>query len=498
MFLQNTKNNYDEWSGMSILKEYPQFDGTDLANLIKDRQISSADVIDTVFYLIEKLNPKLNAIVRPLENEARRTLEAGVSDGPFVGVPIVLKDEYLSVANVPNDQSSRLAAGWSRPYDTSLVSSYRNAGIVPVAKTNLPELGASVTTDATLYGPCATPWDITRNSGGSSGGSASAVAAGIVPLGYSNDGAGSIRIPASCCGVFGLKPTRARVSTAPDGGEYWNGLVIEHAITRSVRDSAALLDATDGPKLGDYYCAPVKERPFLDEVTTEPRPLRIAFSASPPFDAEVSPDCVAAMEDTAKLCESLGHHVEEAAPDFDGEKMAEALGALLCIHLSFGIDAMSDITGRPVNAETVEQATLALAQRGAEMSAVDLLGILELFTATARQTAPFWETYDLFLTPTLASPPVEHGYIYTNDPDADRYLDRWLKFVPFTPLANITGAPAMSVPLFWNADGLPIGSHFIGRFGDEATLFQLAGQLERAAPWAGKHPPVGAWSAFGD
>lgn len=481
---------------MAVISEYPDFDGLGLGEKVKSGDISEEDILDTVFHLVGELNPQLNAIVRPLEREARAAITDGLGDGPFRGAPMVLKDEYVSVANVPNDHSSRLGAGVTRPYDTSLVASYRKAGFNFVGKANLPELGASVTTDAVLYGPCSTPWDTTRNSGGSSGGSASSVAAGIVPVGYSNDGAGSIRIPASCCGAFGLKPTRARVSTAPDGGEYWNGLVIEHVITRSVRDSAAVLDASDGPKLGDYYAAPPKARPFLEEVGADPGKLKIAFSAKPPFDAEISPDCIAAMEDTARLCEALGHHVEEAQPDFDGEQMAKDIGDLLKIHLAYGTQDLAAVTGRQIGPDTVERASLALAERGRKLSAVDMLAILERNTLLARKVAPFWEDYDLLLTPTLATPPVPHGYIYTDDPDPDRYLKRWLDFVPYTPIANITGAPAMTVPLYWNDEGLPIGTHFIARVGDEATLFRLAAQLEQARPWKGRHPPVSAWNSL--
>ncbi|MCG8505151.1 MAG: amidase [Sphingomonadales bacterium] len=478
---------------MAVFSEYQNYDGLGLAELVRRKEVSVDDIIDTVFHLIDALNPQLNAIVRPMRDEAERDASAGLADSAFTGVPIVLKDEYLSYANVPNDHSSRLGSGITRPYDTYLVEAYRKAGILIVAKSNLPELGAAATTDATLYGPCSTPWDPSRNSGGSSGGSASAVAAGIVPIGYANDGAGSIRIPASCCGAFGLKPTRARVSTGPDGGEYWNGLVIEHAITRSVRDSAALLDATDGQRPGDYYCAPPKARPFLDEVGADPGRLRIGFSAATPFGTEVSPDCIAAMEETAKLCESLGHHVEEAAPDFDGPAVADGITKLLCIHLAYGIDELAEMTGRTPGPDNVEAATLELARRGREIPATEFLGVLELFTATARRVVPFWQEYDLLLTPTLGSPPVPHGYIYTNDPDADRYVRRKLEFVPYTPLANIVGSPAMTVPLFWNTQELPVGSHFIGRFGDEATLFRLAAQLEEAQPWSRRHPPVSAW-----
>lgn len=478
---------------MAVIAEYPDFDGLALAALVKQGKIGPDDVIETVFHHLDRLNPSLNAIVRPMRAEAERLVRDGLPRGPFQGVPIVLKDEYLSYANVPNDHGSRLAAGWTRPYDTFLVQAYKRAGMMVVGKANLPELGASVTTDSAYNGRCNNPWNPERNTGGSSGGSAAAVAAGIVPIGYSNDGAGSIRIPASCCGAFGLKPTRARVSTAPDGGEYWNGLVIEHAITRSVRDSAAMLDLTDAPQPGDYYRAPPKERPFLEEVEREPGKLRIGMSAEPPFPAEVHADCVAAMENAAALCESLGHEVEEGTPEFDGPALAEGIGKLLCIHLAYGIDAMAEITRRRPSPDNVEAATWELARRGRELPATEMLDVLETFTATARRAAPWWERYDVWLTPTLAQPPLEHGVVYTGDPDADRYLRRWLEFVPFTPIANVTGNPAMSVPLHWNDEGLPIGSHFVAGFGREDLLYRLAGELERAAPWADRHPPVSAW-----
>lgn len=481
---------------MAVISEYAEFDGLGLAEQVKAGEISENDVLDTVFHLIDELNPFLNAVVRPLEEEARSAVEAGLSNGPFRGTPMVLKDEYVSVAGIANDHSSRLGAGVTRNYDTSLVESYRSAGIVFVGKANLPELGASATTSAKLYGPCSTPWDLARNSGGSSGGSASAVAAGIVPVAYSNDGGGSIRIPASCCGAFGLKPMRARVSTAPDGGEYWNGLVIEHAITRSVRDSAALLDASDGPKLGDYCAAPPKARPFLEEVGAEVGRLRIAVSAKPPFQTEVSSDCVAAMEDAAALCEALGHHVEEDQPIFDGEQMWRDLTDLKAIHLAFGVDELAQTTGRQVSPDTVENVTLSLAERGRKLGAVHMLAILERNTLLARKLAPFWESYDLLLTPTLALPPVPHDYIYTDDPDPERFLARSRNFLPFTQVANILGAPAMSVPLFWTSEGLPIGTHFIARVGDEATLFRLAAQLEEARPWSKRRPPVSAWNVL--
>ncbi|MEM1110470.1 MAG: amidase family protein [Pseudomonadota bacterium] len=475
--------------------DYWNYDGLGLAQLVKAGQVSPLEILDSAFALIDALNPSLNAIVRPMEEEARKMATAGLEPGPFCGVPMVLKDEYISCAGVPCDHASALGAGFVRQHDSWLVQAYRSAGCQIIGKANLPELGASVTSESRHTGPANNPWNLAHNTGGSSGGSAAAVASGIVPFAYSNDGAGSIRIPASCCGVFGLKPTRARVSTAPDGGEYWNGLVIEHAITRSVRDSAALLDLTDTPQAGDYYAAPAKQRPWLEETQRQPGQLRIAFSARPPFDCTIDPHCVAAMEDTARLCESLGHDVSEASPDFDGESMRRNIGNLLCAHLAFGISDFERHFGRTADSSNVEASTLELARRGSQLSATQLLEILESFTGLARQVSGFWQEYDVLLSPTLASPPVPNGFIYTDDPDAERYLQRWFDFVPFTPLANITGNPAMTVPLFWSDQSMPIGTHFTAGFGDEATLFRLAAQLEQARPWKGRTPPISAWSS---
>ncbi|MBT0585167.1 amidase [Alteromonas oceanisediminis] len=483
---------------MAVVSDLPNFDGLGIAQLIKNKEISYQDVCETTFYLIDKLNPKLNAVVRPMKEQASQIVsqcdnQSNVPES-FSGVPIVLKDEYLSYANMPNDHSSMLGQGFTRSYHTHLVEKYLQAGMMVVGKANLPELGASVTTDAKLYGPCKNPWNVDYNSGGSSGGSSSAVAAGIVPVAYANDGAGSIRIPASCCGLFGLKPTRGRVSTAPDGGEYWNGLVIEHAVTRSVRDSAHLLDITAGYQPGDFYCAPPQEESYLNATSRPPKPLRIAFSAQPPYEANIDPECISAIHETAKLCEELGHNVEECSPKFDGEAMRLNLTKLLQIHLAYGIDDLASHFKRPINKDLIENSTFELAMRGKSLGAVEFLGVLESFTQLSRELASFWQMYDVLLTPTLASPSVKNGFIYTDDPDPDRYLKRFFDFIPFTPIANIIGHPAMTVPLGMSSSGLPIGSQFIGRFGDEVTLLQLAIQLESASPWISRKPTVSAWA----
>lgn len=478
--------------------DYADYDGLGLAGLVRRGEVAPGEILEAAFEAIERLNPRLNAVVAPMREQAEASVAAGLPEGPFVGAPIVLKDEYQSYAGFPTGCASRLCQGLTLPYDTEIVRRYKRAGLNIIGKANLPELGASVTTEPVIHGPARNPWDPDRTAGGSSGGSAAAVASGMVPVAYGNDGAGSLRIPSSCCGTFGLKPTRARVPSGPDAGELWNGLVIEHAVTRSVRDSAALLDATGGPDPGAPYWAPPKERPFLEEVGADPGRLRVAFSDRAPSGVEVHPDCSEAMMAAARLCEDLGHEVEEDAPEFDGVAMEEAITKLMSADLAVGIDEIERATGRKATSDNVEHCNLLIAERGRELKAVDLLGALQLFTNLSRKVvAPFFERYDVLITPTLASPPVPHGTITPTLPDPYEYLKRFFAFIPFTPIANVTGNPAMSVPLHWNEAGLPIGAHFVGRFGDEATLLRLAGQLEEARPWAHRHPPVGAWEEWG-
>lgn len=478
---------------MAAFAQYAQYDATGLADLVRRGETTPAEIAEAAFAAIERLNPLINAVVTLMHEQARAQIAAGLAPGAFSGAPMICKDECVSYAGVPNHLSSRLCAGYTRPYDSHLIQRYKQAGIVIVGKANLPEFGAGVTTEPLFSGRCSNPWDLERTSGGSSGGSAAGVASGMVPFAYANDGGGSIRIPASCCGVFGLKPTRGRVSTSPEG-EYWNGLIIEHAITRSVRDSATLLDLSEGYMPGDPYCAPPKIRRYSEEIASEPGRLRIGLSTRAPMNAAVDRECVAAAEDAARLCESLGHHVEEAAPQFDGDALTRALSVLMRAHMAAGVDAMARITGRVPSLSNVERANFVLSEQGRRVTATELLGALDFFAQTSRQVASFWQRYDLWLTPTLASPPVPHGYISPDDPEVDRYMERRLSFIPFTPLANVTGNPAMSVPLYWSEAGLPIGSHFVGRFGDEATLFRLAGQLERARPWVQRKPPVSIWT----
>ncbi|MEE4210271.1 MAG: amidase family protein [Parvularcula sp.] len=480
------------------IDDYLSRDGMALAELVANGDAQRAEIIDCAQQACEAVNDTLNAIVLPMFDHARDRLgEAGtIPSGPLSGAPIVMKDEYQSVAGVPTSQSARLARGWTRDYDTALVERYHAAGIQIVGKANLPEFGASVTTEPVATGPTNNPWDLSRNTGGSSGGSAASVAAGIVPIAYSTDGAGSIRIPSSCCGTFGLKPTRARTPTGPDGYEYWNGLCLEHAITRSVRDSAALLDATDAFERGAPYPAPPKTRPFLQEVGRDPGSLKIGISVVSPLGNAVDAVCRDAAEDTARLCESLGHRVEWKEPVFDAEAMTDAMKTLLRVHLALGIADLAELMGRQADAEAVESAHWQLAQQGEQISAPAFLAALETLGQVARKAAAFWAECDLWLTPTLARLPLPHGTIYANDPDPEKYIRDYFEFVPFTPLANVTGNPAMSVPLYWSDEGLPVGTHFTADFGAEDVLFRLAAQLENARPWAGKTPPHGVKAAL--
>ncbi len=401
--------------------------------------------------------------------------------GRFRGVPFLNKDLGFQEAGVAMTNGSRAYKDHVATSDSGMIADYRRAGLINCGRTNSPENGLCSTTEPLLHGPSRNPWDPSRTPGGSSGGSAAAVAAGMVPAASASDGGGSIRIPAACCGLFGLKPTRGRVSSAPLGGDPWSGLSCRHAVTRSVRDSAALLDAVDGPRPGDPYAAPPKTRPFLDEVTAEPGRLRIGFSAQPLYDQPVSAECLAALRDAAKLCEDLGHEVAEAAPDYDRAALTPAWLAVVAAHQA---DAAADARaylGRAPGADDLEPWTLTMIAKGRAMTAGQLAATLRTLHQESRKVAAFHETYDIYLTPTLAKPPVAIGEVDMSFGPEAEFMPRTAGFSPYSRLANCTGQPSMSVPLCWSEANLPIGTMFTARFGDEATLFRLAGQLERAA-----------------
>jgi amidase len=407
-------------------------------------------------------------------------------------VPFLLKDLLAAYKGVPMTSGSAFTKDFIPDQDSELVARYKRAGLIIVGKTNTPEYGILPTTEPRLFGPARNPWDTDRITGGSSGGSAAAVAAGLVPAAHANDGGGSIRIPASCCGLFGLKPTRARNPLGPAFGDMFSGLVAEHVVTRSVRDSAALLDATSGPDLGDPYFAPPPARPFLEEVGANPGKLRIAFTTQTPNGMPLHADCIDAVQDAARLCEELGHEVSEAAPAIEGEMLVQSFMTVWAAGCTWTIDGMAQAMGRDVTADQFEPGTWALYEMGRRRSGSEYLMALQWIQIASRRIAHFFTDYDLWLTPTLGEPPLPIGSFDSTPEDAMAGMKRAVSFVPFTPICNATGQPAMSVPLYWNEEGLPVGTHFVGRFGDEATLFRLAAQLEEARPWANRRPPV--WS----
>jgi len=487
----------------------PAFDALALAELVRRREVTPAELLDAALAKMDAENPKLNAVVRRMEGEARSAIAAGLPEGAFTGVPFLLKDLMAECAGVPLTCGSRFLSGWVPDRDGELVRRYRRAGLVIAGKTNTPELGITPVTEPVLFGPARNPWDRSLTAGGSSGGSAAAVAAGIVPMAHGGDGGGSIRIPAACCGLFGLKPTRGRTPLGPSVGEAWQGLVVEHVLSRSVRDSAAALDATAGPDAGAPTVPPPPSRPYLPEVSAPPGRLRIAVTTTPFLGSSVAPVCLEAVSATAKLLRELGHEVDEAAPPVDRASFSLAFVTVLAAETSSEVEEAARRLGRRPATNELEESTWALALLGRALSAEALATALRTLRLAARGIGEFFGAWDLLLTPTLSRPPVPHGALQLSPGEKaltralvpfragrlmklggvlEKAAERTFDFIPYTPVFNVTGQPAMSMPLFETVEGLPVGLHFVGRFGDEATLFRLAGQLERARPWAGRRP----------
>jgi amidase len=491
--------------------EYHKYDGLGLAELVRTRQIAASELVDEAIRRIEAHNPSVNAVVYPMYEQARAAARGVLPDGPFTGVPFLLKDLHSTCAGIPTSSGNRLLRGIPMPHDSEIVRRFKAAGVVLLGKTNTPEFGLTPFTESEALGAARNPWDLSRTPGGSSGGAGAAVAARMVPLAGASDGGGSIRIPASCCGVFGLKPTRGRTPWGPDYGEVWHGLAIENTISISVRDSAAMLDAIAGPDVGAPYEAPPQARPFLEEAATEPGRLRIAFTGVPFLGHATHPDCLKGLAATVALLRRLGHEVIEAAPEIDRDEFAVAFLTLVATEARADIEHAAKLGGRAPALDDFEVGTYAVGLLGHSMRASDYVKAMRALQGTGRVIGRFFETCDVLLTPTLAQPPVPIGALKTAGGQvaflkiAGRLNAGWLlhalgvinalaakafDFSAFTPLFNVSGQPAMSVPLAWNDDGLPIGMQFVGRFGDEATLFRLAGQLERAQPWFSRRPAL--------
>lgn len=493
---------------MSI-PEYDRLDALALAELVARREVSAAEVLEAALERADAWNPRLNALVARYDDEARARAKGPLPAGPLSGVPFLLKDHLAAWKGHPLTSSSRLLEGVVAEEDATVVRRFEAAGLVLFGQTNASELGILGTTEPRWRGPTRNPWDPSRSVGGSSGGSAAAVAAAIVPAAHGNDGGGSLRIPAACCGVFALKPTRGRVPVGPPLAEAWHGLSSEGTITRSVRDSAALLDAISGPAPGDPYGLPPPARPFLAEVGTPPGPLRVAVTHASLFGRTTAPDCRAAVDSAARLLAELGHEVVDARPAFPRDALVRAYLVVVAASVAADVEAVRRATGRRATPALVEPETWSLAVAGRTFSARDLDLARREMQRAGRTMAAFFEGHDVLVTPTLAHPPMPLGALATSRLErlsmrivgalrsralVERMFDeigaRSFEATGNTMLWNETGQPAMTLPLHATEAGLPIGIQVVGRFGDEATLFRLAAELEAARPWADRLPPL--------
>ena len=467
--------------------EYAAYDGLGLAQLVAQGAVKPSELLEEAITRAEALNPKLNAVIYKDYEHARRTADGVLPQGPFQGVPFLLKDISALAKGMPTRQGSAFFPAFPSDHDSHLTARFRKAGLVFFGKTNVPEFGLLPTTEGKLYGPAHNPWNLGCSTGGSSGGSAAAVAAGILPLAHANDGGGSIRIPASCCGLVGLKPSRGRVSAGPDLGEAVDGLAIELAVSRSVRDTAAALDVAAGGEPGDPCAAPPAPASYLEVSQRAPKRLRIGYARKRPGGSVFHPDCIAAVERAAELCAALGHEVEEAAPDVDIDFLLPAFKVIWCSNLAAIVDFVAKLTGQTPSPETLEGVTYGFYEAGMRVGAAEYLQTKLRLNQMVRLVGRFHQTYDLWLTPTLGTPPIKLGWLDIDETDPDKAFAALLDYVPVTPLQNLTGQPAISLPLYWNADGLPIGVQFAAAYGDELTLLQLATQIEQAAPWFDKY-----------
>ena len=472
-------------------------DATAQAQLVRDGTASPAELVDDAIGRIEKLNPELNAVIRPRFEQARREAAGTIAEGPFRGVPLVLKDLICSMAGEPIHAG--LGVMKDSPLtaleDQELARRFRAAGFVVVGYTNTPELGILPTTEPVSYGPTRNPWDTDRSTGGSSGGSAAAVAAGMVPVGHASDGGGSIRIPASECGLVGLKPSRARVSLGPEWGDIMGGLVCELAVTRTVRDTAAVLDAVAGPMAGDPYAAPAQTRPYADLVGVDPGRLRIGLQTAAPGGAVTThPDCVAAAEAAGRLLQSLGHQVEPSqVAALDDPAFTEHFLNVWSGGTGYEIDRYWPTKlGRAITEDDVEPLTWALAEVSRQSTVAGFLASRKWLQAYSRRVAAWFESFDILVTPTIAEPPPLLGEFESPKDNPLQGLFRAAALVPFTPPFNVTGQPALSLPLHFNDAGLPIGVQLVAAYGREDLLISVAAQIESAAPWAHRVPPIRA------
>lgn len=496
---------------MAGFAEYDQYDGLGLAALVREKKVTPRELCEEAIRCIEKLNPELNAVVTPMFDFGRDAAEKNTADGPFAGVPFLLKDLISAFAGVRLTWGCRAYKDYIPDYDSELVKRFKKAGLITLGKTNTPEFGLMGITEPELFGPTRNPWNTERTSGGSSGGSAAAVASGMVPIASGGDGGGSIRIPACYCGLVGLKPTRGRTPTGPKYGRLWQGAVVEHVLTRSVRDSAAMLDAICGVDKGAPYIIKPPDMPYSEEIKRDAGSLKIAFNTESPLGTGTHESCADAVIKTARLLESLGHNVEEAKPSLDGLRLANSYFTMYFGETAADIKHAEAVLKKKVGQDDFEITTWFFGQLGRCYSAGDFVEAMREWDIAARTMGEFHRKYDLYLTPTVAYPAAKIGELMPKSYEeaamkifsvlklgslakvsgmVNQIAIKTLAKTPFTQLANFTGQPAMNIPLHWDEQGMPCGVQFVAPFGDEATLFRLAAQLEKANPWFNRRPSL--------
>lgn len=472
------------------MDDYSEYDGLGLADLVRKGEVTPLELVDAAIERAERHNPALNAIVYKGYDDARAAAQGDLPDGPFRGVPFLIKDLHMPVAGWPRTSGSRYCADIVDQVDGGLTARYRAAGVVPLGKTNTPEYGITGTTEGAFLGPCRNPWNPNHISGGSSGGSASAVAAGIVPLAHASDGLGSIRIPAACCGLVGLKVTRDRNIDLPDGGDYAMGFSVNHVVTRTVRDSAAMLDATGYPAPGSPYAAPPQARPYLEEIERSPGRLRIAWSSETPAGRPIHPEVQAALEATAELLRGLGHEVVEKGLGIDYRALYTARGPVSGANFAASMARLAEEIGREPEEHELEPLTWAALKNGRKVTGAQAFRGWQDLRVLNRKTLAFFEDWDVYLCPVMGTPVPEVGLLDPVTVEPRELNRRQAEVFPYTPPFNFTGQPSLSLPLAHSSNGLPIGMMFTARFADEATLFRLAAQLEKEAPWKDRRPQV--------
>ena len=475
---------------MAGFAEFEDYDALGLAELVRRNQVTPDELLDCAIERVEARNPALNAVVMKLYEYGRKAIADGLPQGPLRGVPFLMKDLTSPVEGVRMTRGSKFFADAPpAAADSEHVKRLKRAGLVIFGRTNTCELGLSLTCEPQLYGPTRNPWDVTRISGGSSGGAAAAVAARILPLAHASDGFGSIRAPAACCGLVGLKPTRSRNTFAPYAGEGLGGVATEHAVSLTLRDSAALLDATRGAGPGDPYVAPLPARPYAEELRANAGSLRIAWTAAAPNGAKVDAECLRLLAETAKLCADLGHRVAERDPEVERDAIVPTFLALASANTIVNLSSHPS-AGRAAREGEVERITWLTAKMGEKVSGADYVRATQTAHRLGRQMAAFHADCDVLLTPGLASPAVKLGWLDMMMDDVEAYWQRVFAFSPFTVWFNLTGQPGLMLPLGQTPDGLPLAVQLVGRYGDEATLFRLGAQLEAARPWFGRKPAL--------